>query len=273
MEDIRQVVNHIMKEITLERGRSPLKDLGTCNKCPKCNGSGTIFYQKGNYEYARDCDCGINQRREEQERLEFAKIPKTFENVTLQNFRIDIYQSQEAVDTAMKAAKAVKYWLDAWKKHEAQGIGLYIFSGTKGSGKTRMAISIANHLIRSKQIYVRFATSPQIISQIAKSWDEGGDSKLLSELGHVKVLIIDDFGTEQVKPWIGEKFYQIINTRYINKRITIFTSNMSLDNLDYDERITNRIKECTFQIPFPEESIREKIAEDNAKTLREAIQN
>ena len=36
----------------------------------------------------------------------------------------------------------------------------------------------------------------------------------------------------------------------------MYTSNLSLDDLRYDDRITNRIKERTFQLPFPEESVR-----------------
>ena len=85
-----------------------------------------------------------------------------------------------------------------------------------------------------------------------------------------EILIIDDFGTEQVAPWIDDRFYQIINDRYINKKVTIFTSNSKLEKLPYDDRITNRIKETTYQIQFPEESIRGYIADKNTQ---EMIQN
>ena len=50
-----------------------------------------------------------------------------------------------------------------------------------------------------------------------------------------------------------------------------YTSNLSLDDLRYDDRITNRIKERTFQLPFPEESVRELIAEKNRKALIEGM--
>ena len=70
---------------------------------------------------------------------------------------------------------------------------------------------------------------------------------------------------------IGERFYSIINGRYQDKLITMYTSNLSLDDLRYDDRITNRIKERTFQLPFPEESVRELIAEKNRKALIEGM--
>lgn len=85
-----------------------------------------------------------------------------------------------------------------------------------------------------------------------------------------EILIIDDFGTEQVAPWINDRFYQIINDRYVNKKVTIFTSNVKLEKLQYDDRITNRILESTYQIHFPEESIRGYIAKKNTQ---EMIQN
>ena len=118
----------------------------------------------------------------------------------------------------------------------------------------------------------------QILNEIKASWDrrnnphtELTESGLLSFLSTTKVLVIDDFGTEQAKDWIGERFYQIINSRYVDKKITIFTSNSKLDFLNYDDRITNRMKERTFQIPFPEESVREIIARNNIKELVNAI--
>ncbi len=83
--------------------------------------------------------------------------------------------------------------------------------------------------------------------------------------------VIDDFGTENAKDWKNEKFYSIINGRYVEKKITIFTSNFSLDDLSYDDRIINRIKERVLQIPFPEESIRETLAKKLKEELREGV--
>lgn len=84
---------------------------------------------------------------------------------------------------------------------------------------------------------------------------------MLDALSTTDVLIIDDFGVERPADWINDKLYQIINERYINRKVTIFTSNESLETLQYDDRITNRIKERTYQITFPEESVRDHIAE------------
>jgi DNA replication protein DnaC len=147
---------------------------------------------------------------------------------------------------------------------KAEGIGLYLFSETKGSGKTRMATSLANELMQEHDMTVRFTTSLDILSEIKATWNNDAEfksgSQLLHYLNTAEVLVIDDFGTEATKDWIDERFYQIINTRYVNKLITIYTSNYSLDDLQYNDRITNRIKERVYQVRFPEESIRDGIA-------------
>ena len=51
------------------------------------------------------------------------------------------------------------------------------------------------------------------------------------------LLIIDDIGTEILvkedgtKNWLQEKMYDIVNSRYINRKPTIFSSNESLTEL------------------------------------------
>lgn len=193
----------------------------------------------------------------------------------LSTFKETVYMKSDSRLIIKGAINSVNYWLENLDEMMKRGIGLYLHSNTKGSGKTRMAVSIANELL-DRQIQVKFATSLQIINEIKSTWErnsEINESKLLEQLSTTTVLIIDDFGTEQYKDWIGERFYSIINHRYIDNKVTIFTSNYNLKNIDYDERIVNRIKEKTYQIPFPEESVRERIAEENRKELFDGIKN
>lgn len=208
-------------------------------------------------------------------RVSFADIPDGFKDVRISNFDETVYKDANSQNKIHTAVKAIKYWLNNFVSMQDRGMGLYLYSDIKGSGKTRMAVSIANELIYGKKIQVKFSTSLQILNEIKASWDrqirECSESKLLNFLCTSEILIIDDFGTEQAKDWIGERFYQIINSRYVDKKITIFTSNSRLDLLKYDDRITNRIKERTFQIPFPEESVRDIIAMQNMRELVNGI--
>jgi len=241
--------------------------------CPICNDTGWEIYTKDGIDYGRECSCGYRRKQIMKNRVAFAELPEAFKDVRLDSFNEEAYESAEGRKMVQTAVKAIKYWLADFETMNERGMGLYLYSNTKGSGKTRMAVSIANELMFDKKQRVKFATSIAIINEIKACWDRdgGSESDLLQQLSQTDVLVIDDFGTEQAKDWIGERFYQIVNSRYVDKKITIFTSNHSLMNLRYDDRITNRIKERTFQIPFPEESVRDIIAKNNMRELLQGI--
>lgn len=247
------------------------------SKCPICNNTGFERYiNEDGYEIFRECGCGIRAMQIESKRLEFANIPQAFKNYRFKNFPTTKYKNIDSKNLIMQAMKKISHWLKHIEDMESRGLGLYLWSETRGSGKTRMITSIANTVMEDYKIGVKFTTSMQILNEIKSTWDKnsaGSESKLLNSLATTSILIIDDFGTEQAKDWVGEKFYTIINQRYIDKKITLFTSNMSINDLPYDDRIVNRLKEMTYEIHFPEESIREQIKESNERELREQINN
>lgn len=236
--------------------------------CKKCGGNGWLLVPDENgIDCARDCEC--RKKKIEQNRINFANIPEAFKDKKMSNFKYSVYKTEEAKSKIMLALKIIKKYLGEFEEYKQRGLGLFIYSDVKGTGKTRIAASIANEFIK-KKIKVKFATSTAILQEIRSTWDkekEYSESALIDSLCMADVLIIDDFGTEQYKDWIGEKFYQIINERYVNKRVTIFTSNYSVDTIKYDDRIKSRIKEVTFPVEFPNESVRNYIAEENRKKM------
>lgn len=247
------------------------------NICPICDDTGWELARNGRELFMRKCKCGTLEKQIMERRLAFANIPESFKGMTLSNFYVNIYRTETSRKRAETALKAVEYWLNHFENMKYKGMGLYLYSTSTGSGKTRMAVSIANELILNTKIPVKFATSLQILNEIKGSWNEGTEyceNQLLKDLSAVEVLIIDDFGIESgYKDWINERFYHIINTRYIDKKITIFTSNLRIDQLSYNKRITERIIERTFQILFPEESVRELIAKKNLSEFVNGIKN
>ena len=228
--------------------------------CPICEGREWILKIKDGVEIAVPCKC--REKAVMSRRLRFADIPEAFRGMNLRSFRMDVYRKQESKKMVSDACKIIKTYLDDFESQKERGMGLYIWSRTKGSGKTRIAAGIANELM--KRYTVKFSVSLTILQEIKNTWRRdaaGSESQLLDALSTTDILIIDDFGVEAPAAWINDKMYQIINERYINQKVTIFTSNDLLDKLSYDDRITNRIKERTYQIAFPEESVRDHIAE------------
>lgn len=241
--------------------------------CQICGGDEWILKKNENgLEIAVECQC--RKQSLAKRRVRFAEIPEAFSGMDLKTFRADVYKQPESKPVIITACKTIKEYLNNFSEYRVQGMGLYIYSGTKGSGKTRMAASIANELIYQKNTQVKFGVSTAILGEIRRSYGKDSlysESSLIEALTASQVLFIDDFGTENVNGWVEEKFYHIINERYINKKVTIFTSNESLKTLKYDGRITNRIKEMTYQIQFPEESVREYIAQRNNEEMLKKI--
>lgn len=214
--------------------------------------------------------CKCREKAVMRRRIHFAELPDAFKDMTLKSFDLGVYKMQEGRTAARIACGIIKEYLSAFEEAKTAGTGLYLFSDAKGSGKTRMAASIANELMHNHDTAVKFSTGTRILNEIRRTYDRETDmteSRLLDALAAVDVLIIDDFGAEKVTDWVRDKFYEIINGRYVGKKVTIFTSNQNLDTLQYDDRITSRIKEMCYLVYFPEESVRDRIAEKNMRDM------
>ena len=55
----------------------------------------------------------------------------------------------------------------------------------------------------------------------------------------VSLLVLDDYGAEDSKPWANEKLYQIINYRYNARLPMVITTSLPLS--DMDEKISSRL--------------------------------
>lgn len=274
-ETIRRIQRDLLNRPLKQESPPPLTDLTTTDTCPLCGGLEWIYGRKEDgCEYARPCKCQEQARLSR--RLKFASLPEAFGGMELKTFRSDVYRRQESKAQIALACKIIKKYLDDFEGMHGRGMGLYLYSQTKGSGKTRMVASIANYLIREKGYQVKFATSLRILQEIKNTWNretaQSSESQLLQDLAGTDILIIDDFGVEAPAGWINDKYYQIINDRYISKKVTIYTSNQTIDTLRYDERIVSRIKERSFLISFPDESVRELIADQNNREMLERIE-
>lgn len=245
--------------------------MGTAHKCPKCRDSGYIL-RKGEdgYDYASPCKCLASRIMEN--KLQFADIPKEFKGYTVESFDLGLYTTPDAREKSAMAKMICTNYIKEFPRISEEGKGLYLHSRTKGSGKTRMAASIANDIISIHRVSAKFATTLQILDEIKKSWNKkpgeaAGEQKFLADIIGVPVLVIDDIGVEKPTEWVNEKFYSILNGRMIQKQVTIFTSNCEMEKLSFDDRIINRIMKMALPVSFPDESVRAALADAENKKL------
>lgn len=155
-----------------------------------------------------------------------------------------------------------------------KGKGLYFYGYEKSSGKTRLTVSIGNALMNIHRVEVKFVTTINLIQEIRATFDKGAvytQSQLLEAVKRIDVLILDDIGTEKLSPWVNEIFYSILNDRMTGNKITIFTSNGTIEELQHNERIKNRIEKMALPVWFPEESVRRYVAKGENEWVQEML--
>ena len=247
-------------------------------KCPYglCNGSGA--YGKTGDDgkpYGVVCECLKLTLMQSQ--MKFAAIPEEFGGLRVSDFDTGVYTGHNR-----KTAEAVKKmaigYVNKFEHMKAMGRGLYLYGEAKGSGKTRMAVSIGNALIRQHRQTVRFITTVNFLNEIKSTFNgsinEDGFSKLLEAAKTVDVLILDDLGVERPTDWVGEMFYAVLNDRMVGKMVTIFTSNCRVEELRHDARLVDRILRMAMPIKFPDESVRLKFAKsENEQMLKMLMEN
>lgn len=203
--------------------------------------------------------------------VEFRKVrammPFEFMNLTGKDFDWSLYSSDVTDEKEL-----VNNFIIKFEQFRKEGMGLYIESAVKGSGKTMLSCCILNELAKRYPITIKFINSLDLLELTKQSY-KGHEPEELKSLYQATVIVIDDIGVQMSKEWIDTVFYRLVNTRYNNKLITIYTSNVSAQYLKMDERVTDRIEATTYRLLLPNEAIRSRIRTKQKETILDKIKN
>jgi DNA replication protein DnaC len=196
--------------------------------CPKCYGAGIeVVPGKG----ARPCEC---KRQKVQEKVfENAKIPRRYSECHFHNYK-PRHQTQEI---AYKLA--TKLAID----YPAVDRGL-LFMGGVGIGKTHLAVAILKSLTE-KGVPCLFYEFGSLLKEIQDSYNpvsQTSELKVLSPVLNVEVLVLDELGASKPTEWVRDTMMYIINSRYNDKKLTIFTTNYNDEQRkEREESLEDRI--------------------------------
>ena len=181
--------------------------------CPICNGSGwESADEKGK---VRRCRCLESLRVERL--LAAARIPQRYEHCDLESY-LPNHESQK------KAKIYVQRFLD---KYPQIDVGL-LFLGTCGVGKTHLAVALLRQVISEKGDGGIFYDFRDLLRETQGSWNsvsQASELEVLRPVLEAKVLVLDELGANKPTEWVRDTIAHIINCRYNDKKITIFTSN------------------------------------------------
>ena len=220
-----------------------------CQYCgQELNQEGLIFEVGGN-EFIRKleperCDCELAKqywkkvdyeksmklknelaylKHQKQERLyKTSKMHPRLKEYTFENYEVRNYNRS--------AYRKAKEYTENYIKGAERG-SLYITGGV-GTGKTHLAASIANELIRNERTVV-FGTLINLLNEIKDSYSSDNEKEgvIIDKYSKIDMLIIDDLGKERPSEWTLEKLFTIINNRYENKLPVIITTNYNRERL------------------------------------------
>jgi DNA replication protein DnaC len=100
--------------------------------------------------------------------------------------------------------------------------------GPPGIGKTHIAVSVLRGVIRRCGAWGLYYDTRALLRDIRSTYNPAlnfAEMDLLRPVMEAELLVLDDLGAERLTDWVEETMNLIVNTRYNERRPTIFTSN------------------------------------------------
>ncbi len=161
------------------------------------------------------CECW--RENVGRQRLAGANIPKRYQHCTIANFTV----YNETLERAQAQARRVA---DAFP---VVARGLFL-EGQPGVGKTHLAVAVLKEIVQTSGARGLFYDIRELLRVIRSTYDPSIRTTELDVLRPVMsadLLVLDDLGAEKTSEWVEETLNLIVNTRYNERRLTIFTSN------------------------------------------------
>lgn len=169
--------------------------------CPACGGEKRIGSAEG-YRACRRC-------RGTGDLLEARGIRGRMERMIFDTFEADIPLAKTAVEKCHTWAMAPK--------------GILILTGTLGTGKTHLAVSII------RQAGGRYITLADMVAEIQVGYGHNAlitDTEIVKALGAEPLLVLDEVGRQRPSEDARYQIQRVMDERYILERPTVLVSNL-----------------------------------------------
>src|SRR5580765_7592093 len=189
--------------------------------CELCDDTGWKPVEEEGIRRVVRCDCWREQVGGH--RLTAANIPKRYQHCTLENFSA----YNPSLERALEQARRVPQRFPSANNLREQGRGL-LLGGLPGVGKTHLAVAVLKQVMNSSPARGLFYDTRDLLRVIRSTYDPSirtTELEVLRPVMTADLLVLDDLGAEKTSEWVEETMNLIVNTRYNERRLTLFTSN------------------------------------------------
>ena len=184
--------------------------------CPLCDDTGWKPVDGNGARRVVRCDCwreGLTARL-----LEDARIPPRYRKCDLETFVT--YPNEKLLNAIKQARKFADDFPEPRKS--------LCLIGPPGIGKTHLAVAVLRQVILRKGARGLFYDVRDLLRVIRSTYNplvRTAEMDVLRPVMEADLLVLDDIGSEKTSEWVEETMNLIVNTRYNERRHTIFTSN------------------------------------------------
>jgi DNA replication protein DnaC len=184
--------------------------------CTICGGTGWNVVDVDGTRRAERCSCWRESMAATL--IADARIPPRYQKCDLDN--IVLYPNEGL----KKAVTAARRFADAYPVVDK---GLFL-DGPPGVGKTHIAVAVLKQVIRTRGARGLFYDTRELLRVIRSTFNpvtKTAEMDILRPVMEADLLVLDDLGAEKTSEWVEETMNLVVNTRYNERRPTIFTSN------------------------------------------------
>ena len=215
-----------------------------------------------------DCDCLKAETKAQREEFRRMQNPLYREAIEARTEAQKAIRFESAEDADSKPMTAAKNFVINFAQFREMGKGL-LLHGPVGTGKTYIAHCIMNELLTQ-------GISCRMTNFAGMDGDAASRKRSIERLNRFALLVIDDLGAERNSEYMKEIVYSMIDMRSASRRPTIFTTNLSIEQIKKpldiaEQRIYDRVLEMAFPVEVVGDSRRRKKVRDSYEQTKRLL--